>query len=85
MQTTHLDDPNLQTEIDYLKNERNQVTTELLKDKQNLYSMESKLAELKIEFNARQAALYEKESALKEYQVILEAAEGAYEKVRRRY
>ena len=70
-------------EIEYLKNERNQTTTELLKDRQNLIALESKLAEMRIEQNALQASLNQKEAVLKEYQAILEAAESAYEKVTR--
>lgn len=57
------------------------MTSELLQDRQNLIALESKLAEMKIEQNALQAALNQKEAVLKEYQAILEAAEGAYEKV----
>ena len=65
-----------------MRRERNEVSTELLRDRQNLLQLDSKISELKLEHHTRETALSDKESALREYKMILDEAEAAYDKVR---
>lgn len=69
--------------IQGLQKDRDELTGEVLKDRQNLLNLEKQIANLKMEYEFQNSSLKEKETVINEYNRMIEESEKAYSKVMR--
>jgi len=72
---------NLFTGIHGLQNERDNLLSEVLQDRQQLSQLQKQLDELKTEYDYRNNSLKEKDLVLREYDRMIDESEKAYNKV----
>ena len=65
-----------------LKKERDEITSDLLKDKQNMIQVESSMRKLKTELDFRVNELKEKENNLNDYDKVIKESENTLQRVR---
>lgn len=64
-----------------LKKERDEITGDLLKDKQNLNHLESSMRKIKAELDFRVNELKEKENNLNDYDKVIKESENTLQRV----
>lgn len=71
----------LKNSLGRLKRERDEITTELLRDKQSLVQLEGFLRKIKAELDFRVNELREKESNLNDYDKVIKDSESTLQRV----
>ena len=64
-----------------LKKERDEITTDLLKDKQNMIQIETYMRKIKTELDFRVNELKEKENNLNDYDKVIKESESTLQRV----
>ena len=73
---------NAQLGIQGLQRERDDLTGEVLKERQSLLTLEKQIANLKMEYEFQNNNVKEKETVINEYNRMIDESEKAYSKVR---